>query len=371
MENKAMHFIDIPKQYRLHREEILKAMEEVLDDGRFILGPAVHNLEAALAEYVGTKHCISASSGTDSLLIALMALGIGPGDEVITTPFTFISPAEMTMLLGARPVFVDIEPTSFNIDPAKIEAAITPRTKAIIPVSIFGQMPDMDAINAIAERHQLAVIEDGAQSFGATQRGERCCSRTLIGSTSFFPAKTLGCYGDGGAIFTNDDELAAKMVAIRHHGQDKPREHRYLGINGRMDSLQAAIVLTKLPHFPQEVADRERLGARYTELLKGCCTAPAVMPGNTHVYGQYTLRVPDREAVKAKLTEEKIPFAVHYTSGLHQQPVFDHLNYPKGSFPETEKACQEVISLPMHPWLSEEDQDRIVGAVKAALCVNV
>lgn len=366
-----MQFIDLKKQYEIHKDAIDQAIHEVLDDGRYIRGPVVDKLEAELAEYVGVKHCIGVSSGTDSLLIALMALGVGPGDEVITTPFTWISPSEVIQMLGAKPVFVDIDPATFNIDVDQIEAAITPRTKAIMPVSLFGQMPDFKKINAIADKHGLAVIEDGAQSFGAEQNGVMSCSAALVGSTSFFPAKPLGCYGDGGALFTNDDSMADKMRAIMNHGVDGTRLHQYVGINGRLDAMQAAVIRAKLPHFPQEVKDRARIGARYTELLKDCCTTPAIQEGNTHVYAQYTLRVADREAVIEEMTKAGIPHAVHYRKAVFEQPVFAQLNVDANMFPETMKACQEVVSLPMHPWLTEEEQDRVVAAVQAAQLVNV
>lgn len=362
-----MEFIDLKEQYRLYRADIDRRVHAVLQHGHFIMGPEVAELETALANYVGVKHCITVASGTVSLEIALRALGVGPGDEVITVPFTWISTAEVIALVGARPVFVDIELPSFNIDVGRIEEAITPRTRAILPVSLFGQMPDYERINLIAQRHGLAVIEDGAQSFGATQRGRRSCGVTLIGSTSFFPAKPLGCYGDGGALFTSDDTLAEKMRAIRTHGGLKRHHHPLLGMNGRFDTLQAAVLLAKLPHFSQEVEARGRIGARYTELLRDWCAVPEVMDGNTHVYAQYTIRVPDREAVAARLKEMGIPTAVYYPKCLHEQPVFAACGKKWGSLPEAEKASREVISLPMHPFLREEDQDAVELALKQAL----
>jgi UDP-2-acetamido-2-deoxy-ribo-hexuluronate aminotransferase len=346
-------------------------MRAVLSHGQFIIGPEIAEIEMALAKYVGVKHCITAASGTDSLEIALRALSIGPGDEVITVPFTWISTAEVIGLVGAKTVFVDIEPAFFNIDVDLIEKAITPSTKAIIPVSLFGQMPDYEPINAIASRHGLPVIEDGAQSFGATQRGRRSCGVTLIGSTSFFPAKPLGCYGDGGALFTNDDGLAEKMRAIRTHGGLKRHYHPLLGMNGRFDTLQAAALLAKMPHFEWEVQARGRIGASYTELLSSVLSppssAPTVAPGNTHVYAQYTIRVPNRDAVASKLKEQGIPTAVYYPKCLHEQPVFAGSGYKWGDFPEAEKASREVISLPMHPFLTEPDQDKVVAALKEAV----
>jgi UDP-2-acetamido-2-deoxy-ribo-hexuluronate aminotransferase len=362
-----VEFIDLRTQYRQYQTEIDDRIRAVLTHGHFIMGPEIAELEAALAKYVGVKHCITVASGTTSLEIALRALGVGPGDEVVTVPFTWISSAEVIGLVGAKPVFVDIEAATYNINAAQIEAAITPRTKAILPVSLFGQMPDYDRINAIAAKHNLAVIEDGAQSFGATQRGRRSCGVTLIGSTSFFPAKPLGCFGDGGALFTNDDALAEKMRAIRTHGALKRHNHPFLGTNGRFDTLQAAVVLAKLPHFAWEVEARGRIGARYTELLSSVLlppsSAPAVVPGNTHVYAQYTIRVPNRDAVGEKLRTQGIPTAVYYPKCLHEQPVFASCGYKWGDFPESEKASRGVLSLPMHPFITEEQQNFMVGAL--------
>lgn len=362
-----MQFIDLQEQYRRHKPAIDAAIHAVLEHGQFIMGPEIKALEAELAAYVGVKHAITVASGTDSLEIALRALGVGPGDEVITVPFTWISSAEVIGLVGAKPVFVDIEAETYNIDIAQIEAAITSRTKAIMPVSLFGQMPDMERINALAERHRITVIEDAAQSFGATQRGKRSCSASKVSSTSFFPAKPLGCYGDGGALFTEDDALAETMRAIRTHGGVKRHHHPLLGMNGRFDTIQAAIVRAKLPHFQAEVEARGRIGARYSELLKDICVVPVVAPGNTHVYAQYTIRVPDRDAVAAKLKEQGIPTAVYYPKCLHEQPVFASCGYAWGRFPESERASREVLSLPMHPFLTDAQQDQVVAALKAAL----
>jgi UDP-2-acetamido-2-deoxy-ribo-hexuluronate aminotransferase len=359
-----MEFIDLKTQYRLYRTEIDNRMAGVLAHGQFVMGPEIAELETTLARYVGVKHCLTVASGTDSLEIALRALNIGPGDEVITVPFTWISTAEVISLVGAKPVFVDVESATYNIDLAQIEKAITPRTKAILPVSLFGQMPDYDRINAIAAKNKLPVIEDAAQSFGVTQRGRRSCGVTLIGSTSFFPAKPLGCYGDGGALFTNDDALADKMRAIRTHGGVKRHEHPFLGMNGRFDTLQAAVLLAKMPHFPGEVEARGRIGARYSSLLESKVVIPEVSDGNTHVYAQYTIRVPNRDQVGAQLKTKGVPTAVYYPKCLHEQPVFAHLNYHWGDFPVSEKVSREVISLPMHPFLSEADQDLIVKALK-------
>jgi UDP-2-acetamido-2-deoxy-ribo-hexuluronate aminotransferase len=362
-----MEFIDLKAQYREYQKEIDARMKTVLTHGHFIMGPEIPELEGELAGCVGVRHCITVGSGTQSLEIALRALDIGAGDEVITVPFTWISSAEVIGLVGAKPVFVDIERESFNIDLCRLEHAITSRTKAIIPVSLFGQMPDYDQINAIAAKRGIAVIEDAAQSFGATQRGRRSCGVTRIGSTSFFPAKPLGCYGDGGALFTDDSELAERMQAIRTHGGLKRHHHPFLGMNGRFDTLQAAVLLGKLPHFQHEVEARGRIGKRYSDLLRDCCAVPEVMPGNTHVYGQYTIRVPDRDRIAADLKAEGVPTAVYYPKCLHEQPAFASSGYKWGDFPEAEQASRGVLSLPMHPFLSKREQDRVIAAVQKAL----
>ena len=358
-----MEFIDLKEQYRRYKAEVDERMQRVLDHCHFIMGPEIAELEQALRAYVGVKHCITVASGTDSLEIALRALNIGIGDEVITVPFTWISSAEVIGLVGAKPVFVDIEPTTYNVNVDLIEAAITPRTKALLPVNLFGQMPDYDRINDIAARHGLPVIEDGAQSFGASQRGRRSCAVTVIGSTSFFPAKPLGCFGDGGALFTNDDTLAERMKAIRTHGGLKRHQHPFLGKNGRFDTLQAAVLLAKLPHFNWEVQERNRIGARYSSTIAPPCVVPRVAPGNTHVYAQYTIRVPERDKVAERLKALGIPSAIYYPKCLHEQPVFSGLGYKWGDFPESERASREALSLPMHPFLSESDQDRVVAAL--------
>jgi UDP-2-acetamido-2-deoxy-ribo-hexuluronate aminotransferase len=359
-----VEFIDLKEQYRRYKTEIGARVQRVMDHAQFVMGPEVAEVEEALAGYAGVRHCITVSSGTHSLEIALRALDIGPGDEVITVPFTWISTAEAVALVGARPVFVDIEPATYNINVDLIEGAVTPRTKAILPVSLFGQMPDYDRINEIAARHRLAVIEDAAQSFGATRHGRRSGGVTVIGSTSFFPAKPLGCYGDGGALFANDDELAEKMRAIRTHGGVRRHHHPILGTNGRFDTLQAAVLLAKLPHFQWEVEERGRIGARYSAALAEHCVVPVVADGNTHVYAQYTIRVPDRDKAAERLKAGGVPTAIYYPKCLHEQPVFARLGHNPGDFPESEEASREVLSLPMHPFLTESDQDRVIGAIQ-------
>jgi len=362
-----MQFIDIKRQYLSYKEEINQAIQSVLDSGQFIMGEQVQQLEAALASYVGVKHCIAVSSGTDSLLIALMALGIGPGDEIITVPFTFISTSEVIQFLGAKPVFVDIDAKTFNLDVNQLEQAVTRQTKAILPVNLFGQMADYRAINAIAKLYNLPVIEDGAQSFGASQQGKKSCSTTTIGSTSFFPAKPFGCYGDGGALFTNDDPLAEKMRAIRVHGSLSKHEHPWLGMNGRFDTLQAAILLAKFPHYAKELKARARIAKEYSLALKEWVEVPNVLEGNVHVYSQYTIRSPMRDQIAKNLKKEGVPTAIYYPKCLHEQPVFKQLGFTTGSFPVAEKSAREVLSLPMHPWLSVKEQQRVVAAVAKSL----
>jgi UDP-2-acetamido-2-deoxy-ribo-hexuluronate aminotransferase len=364
-----MDFIDLKTQYRHLRESVNARIQRVLDHGQYILGPEVAELEQRLAAYVGAKHCVSVASGTDALLVPLMALGIKPGDDVITSPFTFAATAEMIVLLGAKPVYVDAEPDSANIDAAKIEAAITSRTRAIMPVSLYGQTADMDEINAIAARRGIPVIEDAAQSFGATYKGRRSCALSTVGATSFFPSKPLGCYGEGGAVFTNDDALAQAMREIRHHGQSGRYHHTRIGINGRLDSLQCAVLLAKLERFEWEVAERARIGARYDALLSGL--EPAIRPvkvrsDRTSVFAQYTVLAEDRARLERALKTAGIPTAIHYPSSLHQQPAYA-AGWEGVSFPVAERLAREVISLPMHPYLDAATQDRIVAAVCAAV----
>jgi UDP-2-acetamido-2-deoxy-ribo-hexuluronate aminotransferase len=359
-----MQFIDLKTQYKKLQEEIDGRMRSVLEHGQFIMGPEIAELEKKLAEYVSVKHCITVASGTMSLEIALRALSIGPGDEVITVPFTWISSAETISLVGATPVFVDIDIETYNLAVDQLKDRITSRTKAIMPVSLFGQMPAMAEINKIAEQFGLVVIEDAAQSFGSTQHGKRSCSLSHIASTSFFPAKPLGCYGDGGALFTDDDQLAASMRAIRTHGGVARHHHTLVGTNGRFDTLQAAIVLAKLEKFDWEVQRRIELGARYSKLLGDACVTPVVLSGNTHVYGQYTIRVPSRDALGEALKKEGIPSAVYYPKCLHEQPVYASLNYKYGEFPNSERASKEVISLPMHPYLTDEEIDKVTTVVR-------
>ncbi|MDO5057009.1 MAG: DegT/DnrJ/EryC1/StrS family aminotransferase [Lautropia sp.] len=367
---RDINFIDLKQQYQRLKPEIDARIAAVLAHGQYIMGPEVAELEQQLAAYVGVRHAVGVSDGTAALQIALMALDIGPGDEVITTPFTFIATAETISLLGATPVFVDIDPHSCNLDPARLEAAITPRTRAIMPVSLYGQCADIEAINALAARHGLPVIEDAAQSFGATRHGQRSGGLTTIGCTSFFPSKPLGCYGDGGACFTNDEALARKMAQIRLHGQEKRYVHTRVGINARLDTLQAAVLLAKLPHFPAEVEQRAQAGAHYTALIEQAAhpqirTVP-VAAGNTSVFAQYTVRVPKRAAVTEALKAAGVPTAVHYPVCLHQQPLYAG-RYDSLSLPHAEAAAREVMSLPMYPGIDAGLQAAIIERLVAAV----
>jgi UDP-2-acetamido-2-deoxy-ribo-hexuluronate aminotransferase len=352
-----MDFIDLKSQYQASRDLINGRIQAVLDHGQYIMGPEVGELETRLAEYTGASHCITAASGTEALLIALMALGVGRGDEVITTPFTFIATAEAIVLLGATPVFVDVDPYTCNIDPALIEARITPRTRAIIPVSLYGQPADMDEINAIAERHGIAVIEDAAQSFGASYRGRQSCNLSRMGCTSFFPSKPLGCYGDGGALFTSHEELAKAMREIRVHGQSKRYVHTRIGVGGRMDTLQCAVVLAKLELFDWELQQRQRAAATYDNLLFG--NDAGLRPvgrreDRTSVYAQYTVVLEHRTDLQAALQAAQIPTAVHYPVPIHRQPAYAHLD-AAASCPVSDALAGKVMSLPMGPYLSNAD----------------
>lgn len=361
-----MDFIDLKTRHNLIKEGIDKRIQSVMNHGQFILGPEVRELESKLAEYVGVKHCVTVSSGTDSLLIALMALGVGAGDEVITVPYTWISSAEVIALLGANPVFVDICPDTLNMDESLLEDAITDRTKSIIPVSIYGQCPDMDAINAIARKYGLPVIEDAAQSFGATYKGKKSCNLSTIGSTSFFPSKTLGCYGDAGALFTNDDELSEKFRWIRVHGQERKHHHPILGVNGRMDTIQAAILLEIFEVFPDEVNKREQVGQNYTSALSEIegLETPSIGEHNSSVYAQYTILSDQRENIQNSIKEKGIPSVSYYSVPLHLQPVFKNLGHKNGDYPVAEKVANECLSLPMSPYLSAQDQNRVIDAIR-------
>lgn len=362
-----MQFIDLGRQYKLIEKEIQKRIQTVLEHGQFIMGPEVRELEEELSRFLKVKHTIVCSSGTDALLMALLALEIKPGDEVITSPFSFFATAEVIALCHAKPVFVDIDPLTYNINPALIESAITPKTVAIMPVSLYGQCAEMNEINQIAAKYNLPVIEDAAQSFGATYHGKYSCALSTIGCSSFFPSKPLGGYGDSGACFTDDDVLAEKMLEIRVHGQDKRYSHKRIGINGRMDTIQAAILLEKMKIFSDEIILRQRVAKRYEKLLTGIVSTPSISTGSTSVFAQYTIQVPDREIFQQKMESMGIPTAVHYPISMHQQEALNYLGYQKGDFPHAEKVSGEVVSLPMHPYLTLEEQQAVVQAIKQSI----
>ncbi len=359
-----MQFIDLKTQYAALKPEIDRRIQAVLDHGQYIMGPEVRELEERLEQFTGSTNCITVASGTEALLVALMALGIGRGDEVITTPFTFVATAEMIVLLGATPVFVDIDPSTANIDASRIEERITARTKAIMPVALYGQPADMDEINAVAARHGLPVIEDAAQSFGAEYKGRKSCNLSTIGCTSFFPSKPLGCYGDGGAIFTSDAALARRMRAIRVHGQERRYHHTSIGVGGRMDTLQCAIVLGKLGRFAWETAERQRKAQRYLALLREAPHVRTLQPklDRTSAWAQFTVLCDDRAAVQQRLSAAGIPTAVHYPIPLHRQPAYEALCGSE-EFEVASALAQRVMSLPMSADLSEQDQDRVVAEI--------
>jgi UDP-2-acetamido-2-deoxy-ribo-hexuluronate aminotransferase len=363
-----MPFIDLKAQYEALRHEVGDAIQRVLDHGQYILGPEVGEMEQALCAYTGAGHCISVASGTEALLISLMALGIGPVDEVITPAFTFAATAEVVVLVGATPVFADIEPDTCNHDERRLEEKIGPKTRAIMPVALYGQPADMDEINAIAERHGgIAVVDDAAQSFGADYRGRKSGNLATLSCTSFFPSKPLGCYGDGGAIFTNDDALALACREIRIHGQSRRYVHTRIGVGGRMDTLQCAIVLAKLKRFEWEIERRLAVGARYNELIDEAGIGRVVQrPDRTSVFAQYTVLVPDRSEVQELLKKAGIPTAVHYPIPLNRQPAYSNRS-GGGATPRADAAADRVMSLPMHADLSDEQQDQIVAALAEAL----
>lgn len=349
-----MQFIDLAAQQARIKDKIDANIQKVLAHGQYILGPEVAELEEKLAAYTGAKYCITCGNGTDALQIAQMALGIGPGDEVITPGFTYIATAETVALLGAKPVYVDIDPRTYNLDPSKLEAAITPQTKAIIPVSLYGQCADFNAINLIAEKHRIPVIEDGAQSFGASYKGKKSGNLTTIATASFFPSKPLGAYGDGGAIFTSDDELATIIRQVARHGQDLRYHHLRIGVNSRLDTLQAAILLPKLELLDEEIQLRNQVAKNYTQLLNeaGFDATPFVEEHNVSAWAQYTIRITNREAVQAKLKEAGIPTAVHYPIPLNKQPAVADIT---ASLPVGDEMAEKVMSLPMHPYLFESE----------------
>ena len=358
-------FINLAAQQDRLRSEIEAGIARVLAHGQYILGPEVAELEEKLADYTGAAHCITVANGTDALQIALMALGIGPGDEVITPGFSYISTAEAAVLLGAKVIYVDIDPATYNLDPNLLQAAITSRTRAIIPVSLYGQPADFDAINAIAADHRIPVIEDAAQSFGAMRNGRKSCNLSMISCTSFFPSKPLGCYGDGGAIFTSDDELGQAIRQIARHGQDRRYHHIRVGVNSRLDTLQAAILLPKLGVIDEEIAARQEVAERYNTAIRELgLVVPEIEQDALSAWAQYTVRVPNRSAVQAAMKESGIPTAVHYPLPLNRQPAVANA---ATALPHGDKAADTVMCLPMHPYLRIEDQDRVVAALAGAV----
>lgn len=358
-------YLDLKPQYKELEVPINKRIQTILNHGQFILGPEVAECEKALAEFTGSPYCLTISSGTDALMVAMMALGIQPGDEVITTAFSFFATAEVISLLGAVPIFVDVDPITYNLNPKLVEAAITKKTKVILPVSLYGQVADMDELNAIGEKHGITVVEDAAQSFGGVYKSKRSCNVSKVSGTSFFPAKPLGCYGDGGAVFTTDKDLYDRMVRIRVHGQESRYHHVELGINGRLDTIQCAVITEKLKRFPWELKKRDEIAQKYTAAfrkLEGRLVTPFVKPGNVSAWAQYTVLVDNRDDFAAKLKAHGVPTSVHYPSSIHHQPVYKHLR-DKFHLPETVHAAARCISLPMYPDLTLENQDRVIAAV--------
>jgi len=355
-------FIDLKSQYESLKDNVQERINNVLEHGQYILGPEVKELEEKLAAYAGAQHCVTVSSGTDALLISLMALDIGPGDEVITTPFTFVATGEVIVLRGAKPIFVDVETDTCNIDVSKIESAITSKTKAIMPVSLYGQPADMNEINEIAERFGIPVIEDAAQSFGSEYQGKKSCNLSTLGCTSFFPSKPLGCYGDGGAIFTNDNTLAQACRELRVHGQSERYKHTRIGVGGRLDTIQAAILLAKLDQFDWEIEKRLEIGALYNKMLdEQNISRVHQKPDRTSVFAQYTIFTDERDSMQQKLKKLGIPTAVHYPCPLNEQSAYK--KYCENETPMSLEHSNRVMSLPMHPYLSEQDQMRVINAL--------
>ncbi len=362
-----MQFIDLQQQYRLYKQEIMEELNKVLDSSRYILGPAVSELESALAGYLGVKQAIGCSSGTDALLLALLALELKPGQEVIVPDFTFFATAEAVSLLGGVPVFADVLPDTLNLDPRQVEARVTDRTRGVIAVSLYGQCADFQELAAITRRRKLFLVEDAAQSFGATYQGRKSGALCELATTSFYPAKPLGAYGDAGALFTDNDGLAERLRVLANHGQPSTYRHRLVGINGRLDSLQAAILQVKLLHFPEELERRQQVAAWYDQELAGLVATPRVKKGNRSSWAQYTVRSPKRALLLEGLKQRGVPTAVHYPKPLHRQEVYAHLNIGDQSLPESVKAAEEVFSLPMHPYLTQEEVKAVAAAMRGVL----
>ncbi len=370
-----MNFIDLKRQYGLIKDQVQSGINAVLDHGMYIMGPEIAQLEKQLAEYVGVKHCIVCSSGTDALFMPMMAWGIGPGDAVFTTPFTFIATAEVISLVGATPVFVDVDDKTYNIDPSKLEEAIVKvkaegklNPKAIIPVDLFGLPADYDSIEAIAKKHNLLVLEDGAQGFGGSKNGRKACSWGDVAATSFFPAKPLGCYGDGGAIFTNDDEMKKLLLSIRVHGQGDDRyDNVRIGINGRLDSIQAAILIAKMSIFEEEIKQRNVVAKKYIKALSSKVVTPFVPEGYESCWAQFCVLAKDtahRTELQAKLKDKGVPTAVYYPKPLHRQDAFSGLGHKFGDFPVTDALSERIFALPMHPYLTDEEIELIASVIE-------
>jgi UDP-2-acetamido-2-deoxy-ribo-hexuluronate aminotransferase len=364
-----MRFINLKPQYEALKSEIDAAMQGVVESTMFIMGDEVSSLENELAAYVGTEHCVSCASGTDALVLALQAAGVGPGDDVITSPFSFFATAEAISTVGATPVFVDIEADTYNLDATQLQGKVSARTKAILPVSIFGQPADMDAVNEIAQSAGAVVIEDAAQSFGAQFDGRKSCALSAIGCTSFFPTKPLGCYGDGGALFTDDGDLAARTRLFRNHGQNARYRHSDIGMNSRLDALQAAVLRVKLRHFDEHLSMRQEVAARYTEALTGVpeLVLPTVKASRTSAWAQYSVQAPDRERFISALAEADVPTAVHYPLPIYRQEAYASLGVDPSDFPVTEAVCARIVSLPLYPFMEKSDQDRVAAAVREAM----
>jgi len=361
-----MQFIDLQQQYRQYKQEIMEELNRVLDSSRYVLGPAVAELESALADFLGIRHAIGCSSGTDALLLALLAMELKPGEEVIVPDFTFFATAEVVSLLGGVPIFADVLPDTLNLDPRQVEAKITRRTRCVIAVSLYGQCADFDELATIARRRSLFLIEDAAQSFGATYQGRKSGTLCQLAATSFYPAKPLGAYGDAGALFTEDDALAERLRMLANHGQPVTYRHRLVGLNGRLDSLQAAVLKVKLRHFPEELERRQQVAAWYDQELAGLVATPIVRKGNRSSWAQYTVRSPQRSRLIEQLKQRGIPTAIHYPMPLHQQEVYAGMGIRDESLPESVKASKEVFSLPMHPYLTREEVKAVAAALREA-----
>ncbi len=361
-EENPVEFIDLIAQKNRIKKELMESIESVIDRGQFILGSEVTTLENRLAEFCGSKFCIANANGTDALVLALRALDIGPGDEVIVPAFTFFASAEAVSVVGATPVFVDIDRATYNISPECVEKCLTKKTKAIIAVSLYGLCADLKSLNEIAQKHNVALIEDAAQSFGAKFFNQSSCGVATISTTSFFPSKPLGCYGDGGALFTNDEALAKKLMELRAHGQSKRYTHVSIGYNSRMDTLQAAVLLKKLDIFPSEIVARDQIATRYQKAFAGKFKMQTIPEGYKSVWAQFTIEVDHREQVQEKLKTAGIPTAVHYPIPLHLQPVYKN-EFGHLEFTESTAASARVMSLPMHPYLDEKTQDFIIENV--------